>query len=193
MTLSSLFLPRCRISRSPPRPLYRSLSLYLSLSRDSHAGNERFAETRDEIPASSRPLPFQLCVRIGLGSIWISKKARRLRLAHNAPVNHPGGRQKAEFKGKKSVTTTTCCGGKGRGRSLDWSISNEYLRRSMRPPLFDAPISSKEELRISSPRRAINSPFACADFVLSRIRAYGNYGNHLTDNIAVVNSERRRK
>lgn len=68
MTLSSLFLPRCHISRNPPRPLYLSQTRRKS---DFHEEmrDGRFAETRDEIPTSFRPLPFELCMRIGMESI----------------------------------------------------------------------------------------------------------------------------
>lgn len=68
MTLSSLFLPRCHISRNPPQPLYLSQTRRKS---DFHEEmrDGRFAETRDEIPTSFRPLPFELYVRIGMESI----------------------------------------------------------------------------------------------------------------------------
>lgn len=68
MTLSSLFLPRCHISRNPPWRLYLSQTRCKS---DFHAEmrDGRFAKTHDGTPASFRPLPFELCMRIGIESI----------------------------------------------------------------------------------------------------------------------------
>lgn len=73
-------------------------------------------------------------VCVSAWSIWISKKVRWSlpRLAHNAPVNHLGARQKAEFNGKKSVTTMTFYGRKGLGfaRLIDF----EWIFTTTRAP-----------------------------------------------------------
>lgn len=103
-------------SSPPPSPrafILRRRDAQEQLSREEKATDE--PTMHDEIRASFRPLPFELCVCIGMRVSEFLKGARcpPPRLAHNAPVNHPGARQKAEFSGKKSVTATTYYGCKG--------------------------------------------------------------------------------
>jgi hypothetical protein len=86
-------------------------------ARTTSTGGKRGRRTgmHDEILASFRPLPFELCVCIGMRVSEFLKGVRcpPPKRTHNAPVNHPGARQKAEFSGKKSVTATTYYGCKG--------------------------------------------------------------------------------
>jgi len=111
----------------------------------------RFAEIQDEIPVSFRVHFHFSFVCVSAWSIWISKKVRWSlpRLAHNAPVNHPRRKTKGGIQREKvGHYNDVLWDAKGLG-SFDWSISNEYLRRPVHPPLFDASISSKEEVRIT--------------------------------------------